>query len=185
MAGGAEPPPVIWFPPLPPASFALTLLLAAAGAFIGRASRVPAGALLVPMLVGGGLHGSGLIDIVLPPWLLALSYAIVGWSIGLGFTRTIIQHAAKAFLPVAGSIILQILLCMGLAALLWAFAGADPLTAYLATSPGGMDSVAIIAASSDVDMPFVMALQAVRLVLVMLLSPTLSRLVARSIRPPA
>lgn len=34
----------------------------------------------------------------------------------------------------------------------------DPLTAYLATSPGGMDSVAIIAAAAQ-HVAFVMALQ--------------------------
>jgi hypothetical protein len=40
----------------------------------------------------------------------------------------------------------------------------DALTAYLATSPGGLDSVAIIAASTPrVDLPFVLALQSVRL----------------------
>ena len=58
-------------------------------------------------------------------------------------------------------------------------AGIDPLTAYLATSPGGMDSVAIIAASSNVDMSFVMALQAVRLVIVLLVGPPLARFIAQ------
>src|SRR4030095_4290218 len=42
-------------------------------------------------------------------------------------------------------------------------AGIDPLTAYLATSPGGMDSVAIIGAASKADLSFVMALQVVGL----------------------
>ncbi|TIL81393.1 MAG: AbrB family transcriptional regulator, partial [Mesorhizobium sp.] len=38
--------------------------------------------------------------------------------------------------------------------------GIDPLTAYLATSPGGMHSVAIIAAAAQhADISFVMALQ--------------------------
>jgi len=52
------------------------------------------------------------------------------------------------------------------------------VTAYLALSPGGMDSVAIIAASSPVDVPFVMALLTLRLIVVMLLGPQLSRIVA-------
>ena len=58
-------------------------------------------------------------------------------------------------------------------------AGTDPLTAYLATSPGGADSVAITAASSNVDVPFVMAMQMTRFILVMLIGPTLVRTVAR------
>ena len=58
-------------------------------------------------------------------------------------------------------------------------AGLDPLTAYLATSPGGADTVAIIAASTPVDVPFVMAMQTGRFLLVLALGPSLARLVAR------
>ncbi|TIT60111.1 MAG: AbrB family transcriptional regulator, partial [Mesorhizobium sp.] len=61
--------------------------------------------------------------------------------------------------------------------------GIDPLTAYLATSPGGMDSVAIIAAAAhNVDISFVMALQSARFLIVLLVGPSIARLVARSIR---
>lgn len=48
--------------------------------------------------------------------------------------------------------------------------GIDPLTAYLATSPGGADSVAIIAASS-------------RFVFLLLAGPAISRFVAGRIGP--
>jgi uncharacterized protein len=54
------------------------------------------------------------------------------------------------------------------------------MDAYLATSPGSLDSVAIIAASTPrVDLPFVMALQSVRLVFVIGLAPLLTRFVVR------
>src|SRR5258708_5255281 len=56
--------------------------------------------------------------------------------------------------------------------------GVDPLTAYLATSHGGVDSIAIIATSSKVDAAFVMALQTARLVIVMLVGPRLARFFA-------
>jgi len=45
--------------------------------------------------------------------------------------------------------------------------------------PGGADSIAIIAASSKVDLPFVMAMQTARFLLVLLVGPSLARLVAR------
>jgi uncharacterized membrane protein AbrB (regulator of aidB expression) len=57
------------------------------------------------------------------------------------------------------------------------FAGIDPLTAYLATSPGGADSVAIIAASSNVDAAFVMSMQTLRFLGVLLAGPALARFV--------
>ncbi len=65
-----------------------------------------------------------------------------------------------------------------LAYALHVFAGIDPLTAYLATSPGGMDSIAIIAAAIDVDVPFIMALQTARMLIVMAIGPALARRLA-------
>ncbi len=73
----------------------------------------------------------------------------------------------------------------GLAWLLTEFAGIDPLTAYLATSPGGMDSVAIIAASSKVDVSFVIALQTVRFVFVLILGPPLAAVAGQTGRAGA
>ena len=115
----------------------------------------------------------------LPPALLAVSYAIIGWSIGLRFTRPILAHAARALPRVLASILALIAICVGFAALLTRFAGIDPLTAYLATSPGGADSVAIIAASSPVDVPFVMAMQIARFFTVLLIGPHFSRFIAK------
>ena len=57
------------------------------------------------------------------------------------------------------SILILMAVCVGLAALLVALAGIDPLTAYLATSPGVADPAAIIAMSSNVDVAFVVAMQ--------------------------
>jgi uncharacterized membrane protein AbrB (regulator of aidB expression) len=49
-------------------------------------------------------------------------------------------------------------------------------------SPGGADSIAIIASSTKVDLPFVMAMQAARMVIVLLSGPTLARFIARLVR---
>jgi membrane AbrB-like protein len=166
-------------PPAGAASFLATLAIVAAGALVAPRLKIPAGPLLLPLALGIVLQDLGLLVIDLPPALLALSYALVGWSIGLRFTRPILAHAACAFPRVIGSILLLIALCGGLAALLVAFARLDPLTAYLATSPGGADTVAIIAASTPVDVPFVMAMQTGRFLLVLALGPSLARLVAR------
>ncbi len=156
-----------------------TLALVVIGAVVGAWSKLPAGALLVPLIGGIVLSCTHVITITLPPWLMAGSYALVGWSIGLKFTREIVLYAARVFPTIAASTITLIALCGGLGWLLHVIVGTDPLTAYLATSPGGADSVAIIAASSQVDMPFVMAMQMARFIIVMLLGPTLAKTVAR------
>jgi uncharacterized membrane protein AbrB (regulator of aidB expression) len=52
----------------------------------------------------------------------------------------------------------------------------DFMTAYLATSPGGLDTVAIIAAGTRADMSFIMAMQTLRLFTILLTGPMIARL---------
>jgi membrane AbrB-like protein len=176
--GAAHMAAVPWFQPIHWAPFAATLLLAVGGALLAPRLRIPAGSLLLPMFMGLALKGLGVLTIELPPWLLAVSYALLGWSIGLRFTRDILRHVARALPKVTASILTLIAVCAGFALILVKVAGIDPLTAYLATSPGGADSVAIIAASTPVDMPFVMTLQTARFLLVLVSGPALARWLA-------
>ena len=179
VAPGAVRAAVEWFPAVAAGPFWETMALAVVGAIVGAKSRIPAGPLLIPLFAGIALSCTHLVTITLPPWLMAGCYLLVGWSIGLRFTREIVRYAARVFPKIAASTLALIILCGGLAWLLHVSVGTDPLTAYLATSPGGADSVAIIAASSNVDLPFVMAMQTARFLLVLLVGPTLARAVAR------
>lgn len=183
---------IVWFPPIHWLPFAETVAIAVFAGLAGRLLRIPAGGLLGPMIVGAILQGTGVVTIELPEWLLAASYAFLGWNIGLGFTREILGHAARALPQTVLAILTLIAFSVGLAFMLVKSLGIDPLTAYLATSPGGMDSVAIIAAASDVDLGFVMAMQAVRFLVVLLVGPSVSRFFASTLdrkktirRPPA
>jgi len=175
--GGARAA-VLWFPPLGSAALE-TLAIALGGAWLGAKLKVPAGALLLPLILGAVLASYHLVDITLPPWIMAICYALVGWVVGLRFTREVVRYAAKAFPRIAASTLVLIALCGGLAYGLHLLMGVDILSAYLATSPDGADSVAIIAASTRVDMPFIMAMQTARFLFVVAAGPALARLVAR------
>lgn len=177
-AGGGVAPTTEWFPPIDWIGFAGTLAVVAVGIGVAVFSKIRAGGMLVPMFLGAALQDFAGLSIVLPPALLAVCYALLGWTIGLRFTRDILGHAARAFPAILGSMLALIAICGVFALLLVQFAGVDPLTAYLATSPGGADSVAIIAANTQVDLPFVMAMQAGRLIVVMLTGPALARWIA-------
>jgi membrane AbrB-like protein len=168
----------VFFPAVDTLALASTLLVAALGGWLGQRARVPAGSMVLPMVVATALHSLGWFTVELPPWLLALSYMVLGWSIGLRFTREVLQHAARALPRTVLSILTLMAFCAGLSLVLVEVVHVDPLTAYLATSPGGLDAVAIIAATSKVDVPFVMSLQAARFICVLLLGPPMSRLLA-------
>jgi membrane AbrB-like protein len=179
---GGAPPPASWFTtaasPVHWPAFGLTLALLVACAWAARRLRLPAGPLLLPLVVGAALQDFGLFTLELPREFLGLSYGILGWSIGLRFSRDILLHAFKSLPAILGSTLLLLALCGGFGVLLGHYAHVDAMTAYLATSPGGLDAVAIIAASTKLDMPFVMALQTARILLVILIGPTLARLLA-------
>ena len=173
---------IVWFPAIVWPDFATTLAFTALAILVGRFTAIPAGALLVPMALGVVLNLTGLVHFQLPEWYLVAGYGILGWKIGLGFTREVLGHALHALPKIVGSILVLLAFCGGLAALLVHTLGIDPVTAYLATSPGGMDSIAIIAASTPVDLPFVMALQTVRFVIVLLAGPPIARFIAKRTR---
>lgn len=180
--GGTAParPAVNWLAPVDWIALVETLVLIAAGQWLGRLLRLSAWGLLGPMLLLTAAHLGAGIRIELPRPLLAACYALLGWFIGLGFRRESLLHAWRALPAILLSILSLMASCAALAWCLTRLARVDALTAYLATSPGGMDSVAIIAATSgNVDVPFVMALQGVRLVFVIMLAPYLTRWVVR------
>lgn len=169
------------FGPLRVLPFAGTLLVIAAGYWIAQRVKIPSGPMLITLALGIIVEDTGLLTLELPAWLLAISYAIIGWTIGLRFTREIVMYAARALPRVLLSVLTLVAVCCGFAFLLVKYAGVDPLTAYLATSPGGADTVAIIASSSHVDISFVMAMQTGRFILVLLTGPAISRYVAKRI----
>jgi membrane AbrB-like protein len=175
---GQLPPPEPWFPPVDPLSLVLTLAIAACGPILSRLLKRPSINMLAPIVIGIACHAAGLVTITLPMWLLAVAYGLFGWNVGFRFTREIVMHALKALPVLFLSILTLIALCGVLALAVSHFAHIDLLTAYLATSPGGADSVAIIAASSPVDKPFVLAMQMARFISVLFLGPVFSRFVA-------
>ncbi|MEP9373894.1 AbrB family transcriptional regulator [Mesorhizobium sp. KR1-2] len=180
---GVELPPVPWFPPIQWPAFLSTIGVAVVGGLAGRWLRLPSPFFLGSMILGVALHLGGLVTFQLPEWLLAISYALIGWTVGLNFTRGILIHATRALPQIIMSILALMAFCGGLAWMLSHYLGVDPLTAYLATSPGGMDSVAIIAAaSSNVNLSFIMALQTARFLFVLIFGPSVARLVAKLVR---
>lgn len=108
---------------------------------------------------------------------------MIGWSVGLRFTRAIFLLALRTLPQMVVSIVALMLFCGGLGWMLTQFLPVDLLTAYLATSPGGLDTVAIIAAGSRVDMTFVMAMQTLRLFTILLTGPAMARFISNHAQP--
>jgi membrane AbrB-like protein len=173
-APGAAPPAPWWV------GLLVVVGCAAVGVPLARALRVPAGSLLGPMVLAGALSLSGLVvGASVPTLLVDLAYAVIGWQAGLRFTRPALRTVLRV-LPLAAALILAIVAaCAGLGLVLSAATGASLLDGYLATTPGGIYAVLATAISSGGDVTFVVAVQVLRVVLMLLVAPFLARLVGR------
>jgi membrane AbrB-like protein len=156
-----------------------TLAVAACGGLAARLLRIPSGGVFVPLILAAVLQGMGIITITLPPWLLVAAFSLIGWWVGLRFERETVLYALRAMPVMLAGIFALILLCGLSAAMLVWLVGTDPLTAFLATIPGGIDAIVIIAVDSNADISFVLALQTVRLFVVIVTGPMLAKLICR------
>lgn len=162
-----------------------TLAVAILGSALGRRLGIPAGGMLVPLAIGAVVNWLDIVHLATPTWLLALAYAGIGWSIGLQFERATVFRSVRALPEIVAAAAAVIALCGATAVFLVIVLGIEPLTAFLATSPGGIDTVAIIALSGGADTPFVMASQTLRVLVVVATGPWIARWIARSAAGPS
>ena len=156
-------------------AYAITVLVSVAGAWVGTKLRLPAGALLGPLIGGVVLEELGVLRVGWPPGVPQVAYALLGIYVGLLFDPDSIKRAGRLLPFVLASTLGLMAVCAGLGWILAALTGADLLTAYLATTPGGIDSVAIIALGSGADASLVLAVQMLRLFAVVLAGPIFVR----------
>lgn len=155
------------------------LALAACGYLASRLSGMGALALLLPAFAGTILQSAGLISIEVPALIFIPAFVVTGWYVGLTFDRSAVRHCLS-LLPVMLCAIVAVIGLCGLMAfvLMYAVPDIDALTAYLALSPGGIETIVIVARDSDVFLPLILASQFVRLFIVMSIGPGIAKAVA-------
>jgi membrane AbrB-like protein len=136
---------------------------------------LPAGALLGPLILGVALEELGVTRLTWPPGVPQAAFLVLGLWVGLLFDRASIKRAGRIFPLVLASAVGLVVACTGLGWALVTLTSIDGLTAYLATTPGGIDSVAIMALGSGADAPLVLAVQTLRLFAVVLAGALLDR----------
>jgi membrane AbrB-like protein len=156
--------------------WALALALAPAGVLAGRAVRLPAATLLGPMILAAIVTVSGVAgDFAVPGVLREAAFAIIGLRIGLRFTVAAVRLAGRLLAPVTLCILALLAACFGLAVLLHLSTSASLLDAYLATTPGGLYAVLAVAFGTGANTTFIVAVQGLRVLVMVLLAPLLVR----------
>jgi hypothetical protein len=162
------------------------LLMAAAlalGAAAAALTKIPAGSLLGPMIAAAVLTLT-LGAFRCPALLREPAFAAIGLQVGLRFTPQLVREAGRLLLPTLICIAGLLVACFGLALILDATTDASLLDSYLATTPGGLYAVLAAAFGTGADTTFVIAVQTLRLFVMVLLAPVVVRRLLRRTGAP-
>lgn len=161
------------------------LAVAAVCALVSRNYSIPGLNMILPMVLTAALQLSGLATVEPWPPLMLAAFAVVGLRVGVGFDTEQLRLALRALPHFAVGALALVLICGLISIPVGHVAGVDPITAFLATIPGGLDAVAIVAATSGADLPFVMLFQTARFLIAFFIGVPLVRHLTRSMAHPA
>jgi membrane AbrB-like protein len=153
----------------------LTIAMAAAGQLI----RLPARALMGPMLIAGTLTLTGVTDPAVPTLLRETGFAVIGLYIGLRFTMETVRMVGRLLIPTLTAILGLLVACFVLAIILNATTAVSLEDAYLATTPGGLYAVLAVAFGAGANTTFIVAVQSLRVLVMVMLAPLAVRRVLK------
>lgn len=152
------------------------LAIIASSMIFAQIINSPAANFVTPIVLASVLNFFN-IPVHAPDYLLKIGFIILGWSVGLRFTAQIRYAARKSFLRVIIMLSFLVGSCYAIGHLLVLLFKIDPLTAYLATSPGGVDSIVVIASGTSADISFVITVQMIRFLILLIWGPLIVRTV--------
>ena len=147
--------------------------VAIAGAVLGPALRVPIGALVGPLVLATAASFAG-VPVVVPGVAAAAALAVIGLSVGLSFDAQALRLAGRLLPAMLGGVLTVVAGSAVLAIALARWAEVDGLTAYLATSPGGLNAVLATAYDTGAAVTFVIAAQVLRFMVFVVAAPALA-----------
>ncbi|HEY1960972.1 MAG TPA: AbrB family transcriptional regulator [Rhizomicrobium sp.] len=154
------------------ASLAVSLIL--------RILKFPASWMFGAMIASSVLHGTGLVDGGVPPWMRSVALVGIGSLIGARFARMKVRVLAGHINAALGSFAIAILVTavfVGIIALTTQVRLSDTVVAF---APGAMDAMLALALTLHIDPIFVGAHHLSRFVFVTIATPGIVHLVGRT-----
>lgn len=135
--------------------------------------RFAAGFMVFPLLLSAGVHATGLIQAIPPPWLVAAVQIVIGGAVGARFAGIRWTEMSRV-LVFAGVWALATVLMAGSVAYAATVCWDRSLPAMiLALAPGGIAEMTILTFSIGIEVAFVATCQVVRVLFVILVTPFL------------
>ena len=160
-------------------NLAVSVVLALGAAYLLDWLGFPAGALIGAMAVIAGLKLYGVEVTEIPGAVRFLALLVIGWDLGTKFNKDLLSAVTNNLLPLVLVVAAFVVMGWVLAWTLWRLGLMDPVTAVLATSPGGLVQMGALTSEMEANAALVVGFHLLRIVTVLLSVPLISRLAAR------
>lgn len=157
-------------------------LCAVGGLLAARALRLPAANLTGPLALSAAVHLAGITASQPAVEVVAFAQIVIGAGIGCRFAGTALGEVIRTLATAVGSVVIMLTVTTAFSFALGAVTLASPAALVLAFAPGGLAEMSLIALALDLDPAFVATHHVVRIGLVVMLVPLISRLIFRAAR---
>ncbi len=164
---------------MPPTDLAILAACGAAGFALARALKIPAAALVGPMILSAAVHLTGWTAATPPNELVAAAQVVVGTAIGSRFAGVTIRLIGRTVLAAAGGTVVLLSATLAFALGLNRALGLPGEALVLGFAPGGLAEMSLIAIAIGADAAFVATHHLVRIFLVVVFAPAAFRLLGR------
>lgn len=176
---GDRPPAGLPIDAIPPLDLGILALCGVVGFVLARAAKVPAAAVVGPMLASAVVHLAGWTQASPPIELVAAAQVAVGAAIGARFAGTDLRLVLKTLVQSLGATAILVSVTLLFAGGLGLMLDLDARALVLAFAPGGLAEMSLIAIALGADAAFVATHHIVRIVLIVVLAPAAFRLMGR------
>lgn len=157
---------------------------ALAGAFGARAIGFPAAFVTGPMFLSALVHLLGWSEARPPAVLIAVAQVVIGSGVGARFAGVRLYTIARVLLLSVGSTAVMVSLTAVFALVLRGAADTSIEAVILAYAPGGLAEMSLVALALSIDSAFVASHHVLRIVMIVIVAPTLFRRFHRRNPPP-
>jgi len=148
----------------------------------GKKLRLPAYAMLGPLILSGAVHVTGLSSARIPQELINIAQVVLGASIGCQFAGLALKRVAGNVLAGGVTTIVMIGMAAIFAVVMSKFTGVEYQVLVLVFSPGGLAEMSLISLALGIDIAFVSTHHLFRVLALLVLTPVIFRVVGAFIR---
>ncbi len=156
----------------------LGLLVAAGiiGWWLGTRLKIPGGAIIGPLILSAILHVTSITAATPPYEAVVVAQVVLGAAIGCRFVGVDPRDVASALFHSFGFVVLMLALTLVFAWVISLALSIPIASGVLAFAPGGLAEMSLVALSLRLDVGYVATLHVVRILLVMLVAPSIYKL---------